>query len=344
MEKKRNRIRSKVPGQALTLGINRILWRWMKGKVPGRTEVEQNLRCLYTGDNIKERLEQYYAAKTGLLLKIATAGVAVTILLLATSLQKTELFEGVFLLRREKSYEKELTLKVEGEAARDMTIDVEPRELTREESRALLEKIKSRMDMYILGDNRTLDEVRSDLKLVTEIEGTPVTVSWELDSYDVLSLDGGLRPENIKEEGSIVELTAHMVCYGETAVYQAYAKVLPPLLNPEESFARELQEKLAQLQEEGKEAKEKELPGEVQGKALHWEEKVSGTPVMVLVLTLVCIPFYIWQRIGSWVSRYRNGRSKCAVITHRLSVSWCFFWEPVPQSAMPGSRSSGIIR
>ena len=101
-----------------------------------------------------------------------------------------------------------------------MSVKVEPRALTAEESRDLLEKEVNRMEDYILGENASLEEVRSDLNLIREIEDTPVTVEWELDTYETLNLDGSLRLENLKEEGSLTELTARLVCGEEEEIYR----------------------------------------------------------------------------------------------------------------------------
>lgn len=60
----------------------------------------------------------------------------------------------------------------------NVSVKVEPRALTAEESRDLLEKEVNRMEDYILGENASLEEVRSDLNLIREIEDTPVTVEW----------------------------------------------------------------------------------------------------------------------------------------------------------------------
>ena len=45
----------------------------------------------------------------------------------------------------------------------------------------------------ILGDNESLDRVTDDLSLVSEIPGFPVAVEWELDRYDVLTLNGEIQ-------------------------------------------------------------------------------------------------------------------------------------------------------
>ena len=46
------------------------------------------------------------------------------------------------------------------------------------------------MDRLILNENQTPDHVETDLNLITEIPGEPVTVSWELDRYDVMNVKG----------------------------------------------------------------------------------------------------------------------------------------------------------
>ena len=90
-------------------------------------------------------------------------------------------------------------------------VEVEPRELTREESRELLEKAAANMESYILGTNTSLEEVRSDLNLVQKIEGTPIEVEWELDHYEALNLDGSLRLEKLMDKAVplCLELTAN---------------------------------------------------------------------------------------------------------------------------------------
>lgn len=150
------------------------------------------------------------------------------------------LAEGRFLPRQDTAYTRELQVEAAGEKVREIAVVIEPQKLREEESRELLEEIRKRMDTYILGENRSLEEVRSDLHLIRRIEGTPVTAEWELDSYEVLNLDGSLRSENLREEGSLVELTARLFCNGQEAVYRACARVLPPVLGPEEQFYREL--------------------------------------------------------------------------------------------------------
>ena len=60
-------------------------------------------------------------------------------------------------------------------------IEVSERRYTTEEIQELFGRIIRRMDRLILNENQTPDHVETDLNLITEIPGEPVTVSWELD-------------------------------------------------------------------------------------------------------------------------------------------------------------------
>ena len=85
-----------------------------------------------------------------------------------------------------------------------------------------------------------------------------------------------------------MELTARLTCNKEEAVYRACAKILPPVLSEKEEFMQELAGKLEELQETGGEKEQKELPVQVNGKRLTWEEKKSSSPLTILMLTLIC--------------------------------------------------------
>lgn len=268
--------------------LSKRIWEKIKGKMPGQEAVRQNLRLLHAGgDNAKEE-ELYYTEKINLLAKVLTAGVCIAILAGVLSLREQDLKEGRFLPRQKYTYRQELLVTPEEGETEEVTIEVEPKELSPEESRALLDQTLEEMESRILGENMSLEEVRRDLKLIRKIEGLPIAIEWELDSFEVLNLDGSIRTEKLREEGSLVELTARLTCNKEEAVYRACAKILPPVLSEKEEFMQELAGKLEELQETGGEKEQKELPAQVKGKRLTWEEKKSSSPLTILMLTLIC--------------------------------------------------------
>ncbi len=283
--------KKRVPGgrwRELARGINRRICSGRRRKLPGQEEIEQCFRLLCTGTDAGKEMEDYYIEKTALVLKLLAVGTGMSLLILLSSRSNTLLTDGYFLPRREQSYIAELWVKAGEETKREVSVSVEPKIMSKEESRILLKNVKEHMENYILGENSSLEEVRSDLKLIRAVEGTPVVLDWELDSYYVMNMDGSIRKEHVEEEGTIVELTARLTCEKEEAVYRAYAKVLPPVLSADEIFMQKIREELDRLQETGGGQEKKELPSHVEGVALVWKEKGSVSVLAFLLLTGAC--------------------------------------------------------
>ena len=65
------------------------------------------------------------------------------------------------------------------------------------------------MDRLILAGNETLTGWMRTLDLVTDIPGGACEVSWELDRYDVMDIQGKLKEQNISlKKGVLVKLNA----------------------------------------------------------------------------------------------------------------------------------------
>ena len=79
------------------------------------------------------------------------------------------------------------------------SVEVSERQYSAKEVQELFSRIIRKMDRLILAGNETLDRVDEDLDLVTDIPGEPVKVSWELDRYDVMDIQGKLKEQNISE-------------------------------------------------------------------------------------------------------------------------------------------------
>ncbi len=244
------------------------------------------MRLLTTDRDIRGQAEKYYADKLRLMLAVLGAGLALALLLQLNAAREGILTEGYFLPRREKAYTHTLTLYTGEGEKESVTVEVEPRKLTREESRELLEKTAAGMESQILGENASLQEVRSDLNLIREIAGTPVTVEWELDNYESLNLDGSLRLEKLTEEGSLTELTARLTCGEEEEIYRAVVCVYPPLLTKEEKWKETVDEALAEGQAESSQQELKKLPEAIEGAPVRWEDALSFPAGPALLLAM----------------------------------------------------------
>ncbi len=272
--------------------MNRKLLDLRKKGYPGQTAVAENFQILHTERNIDAELEIFYKEKRKLLLLVLAGGILLTGAVAVSEATESFLQDGYFLPRKEKEYTEELLVipaQESGKEREEMTLEVEPRALTGEEIEALLQEETEKMEGYILGENASLEEVRSDLNLIREIEGTDISVEWELDSYEILNLDGSIRTDKVTEEGTIVELKGILACEGQKSIYTAYARVLPALLSPVQQWKEALLEAIQGMQTDSRLEERKALPTEVDGIPISWKEKKSSVIWLVPVLTLAVL-------------------------------------------------------
>ena len=143
------------------------------------------------------------------------------------------------------------------------SVEVSERQYSAKEVQELFSRIIRKMDRLILAGNETLDRVDEDLDLVTDIPGEPVKVSWELDRYDVMDIQGKLKEQNISEKGVLVKLNAVLTYTAnekEQASYQCVACVYPKKLSGEESTKKDVEEAIKKADTATKEKKKLILP------------------------------------------------------------------------------------
>lgn len=170
----------------------------------------------------------------------------------------------------EGNLEEEYAVRI-GEKREVFQFVLQERKYTKNELQAIFAEAQTQLQELILGENKSLDEVRCDLKLITTLPDTGVDISWSLDNYDVMNLTGELKTENLSQEGSLVKLTA-LLSYGEeTCEYQFYANVFAPILNEEEQLMQELQQEIEERDEQTGTEKEVALPNRVAGEKVEWD-------------------------------------------------------------------------
>ena len=272
--------------------INRRLLNLGEKGYPGREAVAENLRILSADRNVEETLESFYGKKLKTLVQVTLAGLLLTAAMAICECGNSLPENGYFLPRRDNAYTQELWVIPEPDSGKEkevITVEIEPRGMTPEQIKKLLSEETGRMESYILGENSSLEEVRTDLKLIREIEGTPITVDWELDSYEVLNLDGSIRKEKVTEEGTIVGIRGRLRCEGQERVYEAAVRVLPELQSPEEQWKKALAEEMESLRAQSRLSEREELPKAVEGISLSWKEKKNSTVIFFPVLTGLCL-------------------------------------------------------
>ena len=93
-------------------------------------------------------------------------------------------------------------------------MEIQEQSYTQEELQRVFDTAGKKLETLILGENKSLDEVRYDLNLVKTVPDTGIEVSWELSDYQTVNILGELQDKNLSEEGRIIELKA-LLTYGD---------------------------------------------------------------------------------------------------------------------------------
>lgn len=234
---------------------------------------------------------EYFIRKISIVLLMATAGSFLSIMTCLGAGRSSHISEDNALVRGsfgDREYDLELVAKdPEGKELLDYNMTVKNRVYTKQEADELFEEASSQLESLILKKNPSLDRVTGDLDLVESIPGYPFVVSWKLDNYEVMHLDGSLNEDNISEDGDIVTLTA-IFSYEDYKWQQVfYANLFPRELGPAEMAFKEIKKLLQKADEESVMEERILLPESYNGEELIWSEKVTDNSFLLLLLTLI---------------------------------------------------------
>ncbi len=212
---------------------------------------------------------------------------------------QTEL-EGELVFERrdvgEGDYEVELVAEIDGDAYAYPLV-VHEREPTPSEFAELCAQATKELKETILGDNRSAEEIVTDLVLPqTALDGL-LQVTWEFDRYDLVEADGTHKDTVTSQEGEILHLTAELAC-GEQQAFTSFAlRILP-----KEKDARSLTEEAlgaAVTEADSRSAAEQELalPREVGGEQITWRSTEQSHLLLLLVVCVAGGALLVWHRV-----------------------------------------------
>ena len=171
-----------------------------------------------------------------------------------------------------------------GDKEEEMNISVSGRKYNEEELKKAFEDTGEKLETLILGENESLDEVRYDLDLITEVPDAGIAVSWQPDRYDVIDSRGCIQEDLLTEEGTVVKLTAVMSYEGEKASHEFYIKVFPPVLSSDEKLMKDVESSVIRADEETGTENYMVLPDQVNGEILQWDYGTETRAGAILIL------------------------------------------------------------
>lgn len=181
---------------------------------------------------------------------------------------------------------------MDGKKAGELEVIIGEKQYSKEEIRDVFERSAHKVEALMLGENKSLDEIRKPLNLITKVPGEPVDVSWELSRYDVMNVYGELQQESLDEEkdGVLVTMQAYLT-YTQNEEWQSLHEITGRLYPPKQTGSEKV---LASIQEEisKKDAKSKtkdtiKLPEKVEQKQVVYRSPMDFRGLIVFAMGII---------------------------------------------------------
>lgn len=184
----------------------------------------------------------------------------------------------------------ELEVKVDDSKRRSIEVQVSERMYSETEIQELFQSIIRNMDQWILGENESLDQVEKNLNLITQVPDTPVEVSWKLDRYDVMNIQGEIQEAEIGQDGELVQLSA-VLTYTEDetqqAMYQCTARICAPTLTDEEAKKQSIKKVLQEAEQLDRTKSIWKLPDTIDGEAASYYHKMDSRGLVLILMGVI---------------------------------------------------------
>ncbi len=259
-------------------------------------QVREQMRTFYPVE-AENRTRLYYIEKIRLCLLAGFAGMIFTGLLFFSERQQQPVMENRIQREGYEGKVREVPVRVTvAEEEEELVLQVRERLYTQEQLKGLYNRATGKLEKEIMGENKTLEYVDKNLKLINRLPGYPFQIEWECQNYEFLNTDGELRTENIPQEGAAVGLNAVFTYEDFRAEYLFYIKVYPVLLTPSEQRKQALLAAVERADKISQNSEALELPASLDGKTLVWKNRTDMTWAVVPILAAcVVVSIYFFK-------------------------------------------------
>lgn len=253
--------------------------------------------------NTKEKLKSIhevnyteYVAKRGSKLVILFLGVCILALVMDISYKNESALKGYAITRpaigeKEEMYDLIVT---EGKDRYYVEATVSPLQLTGEEVIKAFEEGYEELKENMLGENISLEEVKSKLVFASSCHNGIIDVSWNSSDRKIIDNDGNVYNEDLEESTEVV-LTVEMSYEDYEAEYEIYVTVFKAELTKKQQFEKELNEALAKSDTSGIYEAEYILPDTIGEKNVSYSEdrKNYGGIIFITGILVVLLMIFL---------------------------------------------------
>ena len=216
---------------------------------------------------------------------------ALTLLVWAKGEKEGQLIEENQLPRQktgEGTYEAELVLEIEGEAATEILISVPEQRLTTEEEELFLQEAVKEIEAGFAGKNTSLEAVSTKVEIFENYCEGMVQAGWEFSKPELVKADGSILQDKMEADREEVKANVYLTCEDSNLIYEFYFCIYRQEKSEKELIYEKLSKAISESgMREG--VSTLRLPTEVDGHKLVWKNQKSNQPMQVFVIGMLVV-------------------------------------------------------
>lgn len=245
-----------------------------------------------------KQIREHYLKLYSMLLMVVFVGNLLCLAVWISARNSARLIDGSYLLRNaygEGEVAVGLTAEIPGIQEEVFDYLVKEREFTKEELEKQYEEAQTLLAAAILGENEKLEDIRKNLKLVSELADYPFEISWESSAYSIVDTDGAVHNEEMTA-GEIVTLTARFIYEEWSRECQLLVQVNPVIHTPQEAIRSRMEELIKEQEDSTKSAEVMTLPETLGTEPIVWREIITDSSGCFLLLVLIAAGALYWGK------------------------------------------------
>lgn len=288
-------------------------------------KIADKLNTLHCGtDNKNQLYREYLGKKIGYMISGIVSAISLLLVIWLMPEEERQLIGNTIVRNGYGEAEKSVILIAGSEGIEtEVEILIEPRHYAKRQLDVMADEVFNILSMTVFSmADKTAEEVylvNRNMEFPLEIEGYPFSVTWESSDYNVIDSDGVIQ-NDVSKEGNIVSVTAKLSCYEFSWEKEYVLQIFPTNRDWEDCFSDEIGKAIEELDYITSEEENFQLPEEVDGHKVVYEEKEENSFGILVALSLVSLVF-IWVSMDSNLSKKLEERNNQLLTDYATLVS-----------------------
>ena len=189
------------------------------------------------------------------------------------------------------------TLLLRMEAGEEIPFHIQVKEQLYSEAQIeeFFKDARERIPNEILGENKSLEKIWTDLELMDQLEENPAAIAWETSNGEYITPYGERTDKELEEDALDMEITATLTLQDMEERVTFPIRLVRKELNEEEAFLNQVKEEIEQRQEESRTEAAFELPKDIDGVSLTWFKENTMSVGGIFFLIVLAAGLVYWK-------------------------------------------------